>query len=109
MTGGEARENQTPSSAAVPFCRQVRSWIAPCLLPPPSPLPEPSLASTGESTRAVWGPHDVAVHVRLGDILHGYHAAYRPLPMSFYRWVPVVGASHTRATAPSSTPSLSPQ
>ena len=33
----------------------------------------------------VWGPHDVAVHVRLGDILHGYHAAYRPLPMTFYR------------------------
>jgi hypothetical protein len=27
----------------------------------------------------------VAIHVRLGDILWGTHAAYRPLPMSFYR------------------------
>ena len=32
-----------------------------------------------------WGARDVAVHVRLGDILWGHHAAYRPLPLSFYR------------------------
>lgn len=32
-----------------------------------------------------WQPNDVAVHVRLGDIFHGVHAAYRPLPLSFYK------------------------
>jgi hypothetical protein len=31
-----------------------------------------------------WRPGDVAVHVRVGDILWGHHAAYRPLPMEFY-------------------------
>lgn len=30
-------------------------------------------------------PDDVVMHVRLGDILTGWHAAYRPLPLSFYR------------------------
>lgn len=27
---------------------------------------------------------DIVIHVRLGDILWGHHAAYRPLPISFY-------------------------
>ena len=31
-----------------------------------------------------WSCTDVAVHLRLGDILWGHHAAYRPLPLSFY-------------------------
>eukprot|EP01138_Halocafeteria_seosinensis_P007415 gb/GECG01007580.1/.p1 GENE.gb/GECG01007580.1/~~gb/GECG01007580.1/.p1 ORF type:complete len:478 (+),score=37.43 gb/GECG01007580.1/:1-1434(+) len=28
---------------------------------------------------------ELVIHVRLGDILWGHHAAYRPLPFSFYR------------------------
>jgi hypothetical protein len=31
-----------------------------------------------------WQPNDVAIHVRLGDILWGHHCAYRPLPVSFF-------------------------
>lgn len=41
-----------------------------------------------------WQPNDVAIHVRLGDILWGHHAAYRPLPCSFYR--EALGAIATR-------------
>jgi hypothetical protein len=32
----------------------------------------------------MWQPNDVAIHVRLGDILWGHHCAYRPLPVSFF-------------------------
>ncbi len=31
------------------------------------------------------GDHDVVAHVRLGDIVSGLHASYRPLPYLFYR------------------------
>jgi hypothetical protein len=37
------------------------------------------------SSDAGGGGDDLSIHVRLGDILWGAHAAYRPLPMSFYR------------------------
>jgi hypothetical protein len=50
-----------------------------------------------------WGPADVAVHVRVGDILWGHHAAYRPLPLSFYRAalqrVPAYAAARGTAAA----------
>jgi hypothetical protein len=54
------------------FEAEVFRWIAPCLRP-------------DAAFWMRWEPRDVAIHVRLGDILHGHHAAYRPLPMSFYR------------------------
>ena len=58
------------------FEAQVAGWLRPCLdaLPPPPPA----------AALPAWGPRDVAIHVRLGDILWGHHAAYRPLPMAFY-------------------------
>jgi hypothetical protein len=53
-----------------------------------APLPAPAAADPADADSAPlldFGPADVAIHVRLGDILWGHHAAYRPLPMSFYR------------------------
>lgn len=45
-----------------------------------------SLSGAAASTAPVleWQPNDVAIHVRLGDILWGHHCAYRPLPVSFF-------------------------
>ena len=38
-----------------------------------------------KSPMLAFNPTDICIHVRLGDILWGAHAAYRPLPMSYYR------------------------
>ena len=49
----------------------------------------PSLDAAAAAWRASgdaidWQPRDVAIHLRVGDIIWGHHAAYRPLPMGFY-------------------------
>lgn len=41
-------------------------------------------AGNGGKQQQEFSARDVAIHVRLGDILWGHHCAYRPLPMSFY-------------------------
>jgi hypothetical protein len=42
-------------------------------------------SSVSSSPLLSFGPRDVALHVRVGDIAWGVHAAYAPLPHSFYR------------------------
>ena len=56
--------------------RAIADWLAPGLA---------AAAGAAEDEVLSWGPRDVAIHVRVGDILWGHHPAYRPLPMSFYR------------------------
>ena len=53
---------------------EVAAWLRPGLD-----------AASAAGAAPLWGPRDVAIHVRVGDILWGHHAAYRPLPLSFYR------------------------
>jgi hypothetical protein len=67
--GGSTRRRRRPSGAAA------------------SALGSAGDAGDGGDNRPelYFGPADVAIHVRLGDILWGHHAAYRPLPASFYR------------------------
>ena len=73
-----------PSSGAVInsrlFCGRegvLRGWLAAAM--------RADAAAAGAAAAAIaWAPTDVAVHVRLGDIVWGHHAAYRPLPMSYY-------------------------
>jgi hypothetical protein len=65
---------------------EVRGWVSPCLALEPGGSPGHAPGSARDSVATgSWGPNDVAIHVRLGDILHAHHAAYRPLPLSFYR------------------------
>jgi hypothetical protein len=71
----------TPASAATGAgAESIRDLHGPYLLAPVVRWPDPIDAPVGAAWR-----RDVAVHVRLGDILWGHHCAYRPLPMSFYR------------------------
>ena len=76
-----AVEYVTDSGLFVGAEGQVRAWMEPCLLPSAAKRASAAVAAPGW----VWGPSDVAIHVRLGDILNCHHAAYRPLPMSFYK------------------------
>ena len=55
----------------------IASWLRPALV-------SSEVARRGQAGTATPGPHDVAVHLRVGDIIWGIHSAYRPLPMSFY-------------------------
>lgn len=59
---------------------EIGGWLRPC-------LDAAAAAAGGGGDRPVlkWGPCDVAIHLRLGDILWGHHVAYRPLPCSYYR------------------------
>lgn len=50
----------------------------------PSLFVSPSITIAREGI-VQFEPTDICIHVRLGDILWGAHASYRPLPMSFYR------------------------
>jgi len=60
----------------------IGGWLRPCLeFGPKSGLRLQNSAKQFFS----WGDLDVAVHIRLGDILWGHHTSYRPLPLSFYR------------------------
>lgn len=60
--------------------RAIADWLAPGL------AAAGAAGATGSEDAVLsWGPRDVAIHVRVGDILWGHHPAYRPLPMSFYR------------------------
>jgi hypothetical protein len=56
---------------------EVAAWLRPGL--------DATLGAAVVAAVPPWDPADVAIHVRVGDILWGHHAAYRPLPMSFYR------------------------
>lgn len=79
------------------FCgmeRSIKSWLTPSLevaLRAARAAAAPLESDASRITHADdpmlsgWRKSDVAIHVRLGDILWGHHAAYRPLPMSFYR------------------------
>jgi len=56
---------------------QLAQWLRPSLAA--------AAAAAAQSGQEEWGADDVAIHVRSGDILWGHHAAYSPLPLSFYR------------------------
>lgn len=64
------------ASLFAPHDATIAEWLRPGL--------DAAAVRAGASAFA-WRPQDVAVHVRVGDILWGHHAAYRPLPVSFYR------------------------
>lgn len=71
--------------------------------PTAAPTTQPGIrTATGTASVLILSctsPHDVAIHVRLGDILWGAHAAYRPLPMSFYRSaLDIIWATQSSAT-----------
>lgn len=76
---------------------EIAGWLRPGL----DAAAEAATVAADSAGDASWGPRDVAVHIRVGDILWGHHTAYRPLPMSFYQ-----SALHTVAAqlpAPKST------
>jgi len=69
--------------ALAPHDADVARWLRPALDAAARDAAGAAHARGGRG--APWAPGDVAVHVRAGDILWGHHAAYRPLPVSFYR------------------------
>ena len=78
----------------------VRRWLRPTLDAAATALPSGTLRT--------WAPSDVVLHVRLGDILWGHHAAYRPLPFSFYRAALHAIASRLRGTGGGDAGATSP-
>jgi hypothetical protein len=58
---------------------EIGGWLRPCL------DAAAACATGGGHPSPAWGPCDVAIHLRLGDILWGHHVAYRPLPCSYFR------------------------
>jgi len=73
----------------------VAAWLQPSLAA--AQLHELRRHPAAPMLAARWSPRDVAVHVRLGDILWGHHCAYRPLPVSFYRAALAAVAQRLRA------------
>jgi Glycosyl transferase family 11 len=61
---------------------------------------EKASSALGATAQPSFASNDVAIHVRLGDILWGHHCAYRPLPVSFYlRALKEIAASLRRRDA----------
>ena len=65
------------ASLFAPHDATIANWLRPGL--------DAVLRARDSASLPDWRPQDVAVHVRVGDIMWGHHAAYRPLPVSFYR------------------------
>jgi hypothetical protein len=79
---------------------EVTSWLAPGVGAATAKLLAAGSGGASDGAHhAGWGPSDVAVHVRAGDILWGHHAAYRPLPLSFYRDALHIAAARLAAGA----------
>ena len=63
----------------------VNSWLWPSVLLWRKKIKSLKKENENEISCSYSNPNpDIVIHVRLGDILWGHHAAYRPLPISFY-------------------------
>lgn len=65
--------------------RDIKRWLGHSVSACEAALEAQIQGGTGGGTLPQLGPHDIVAHVRLGDIVSGLHASYRPLPYLFYR------------------------
>jgi len=79
--------------------RDIKAWLNASVDRCGADLAEAIAAGKGGGALPELGPHDIVAHVRLGDIVSGLHASYRPLPYLFYREA-VTAVVHKQGSTP---------